>query len=41
MLTTRSVSQIDGTSADPEGIGDLIREEFYIGPVVCLGGSVC
>ena len=30
----------DGTSALPEGNGDLISEEFYLGPVDRLGDSV-
>ena len=32
-------SRIDGTSADPKGNGDLIRQEFWLGPVDRLGGS--
>ena len=31
---------VNGTSADPEGHGYLIREEFKIGPERRLGGSV-
>ena len=33
-------SQIDDTSTDPEGSGNLIREEFWLGPVDRLGGLV-
>ena len=32
--------QIDGTSADEEGIGDVKRQEFYLGSVIRLGRSV-
>ena len=33
-------SRIDGTSANQEGSGDLIREEIRIGPVIRQGNSV-
>ena len=32
--------RIDGSSADQECSGYLIREEFYLDPVVRLGSSV-
>jgi hypothetical protein len=30
----------DGTSADPEGSGDIIRERFFLDPVIRVGGPV-
>ena len=30
----------DGTNDGPEGSGDQLREHFWLGPVISLGGAI-
>ena len=33
-------SWTDGTSASPEGSENVLREKFWLCPVICMGGTV-